>query len=45
MVDYCENKMYSHKNRGCMLLNLYLVEDRIDVDDQMELRLLSQVAG
>lgn len=44
MVDYCENKMYSHKNRGCMLLNLYLVEDRID-DDQMELRLLSQVAG
>lgn len=44
MVEYCENELYSRKNRDCMLLNLYLVEDRIDVDGQMEVRLLSQVA-
>lgn len=45
MVECCENKMYSQKNRDCKLPNLYLVEDTIDVDGQMEVRILSQVAG
>lgn len=45
MVAYCVNKMYLRKNRDCRLLNLRLVEDRIDVDDQMEIRLLSQFGG